>query len=76
MFAVTRQVYLMDIYSLEIIYVAIFMIGMAAAILLGRWTTKRLLVLVFIVATLISTAKAIRVLIEKAGNTYTVQAPV
>ena len=65
--------------SLEIIYVAIFMIGMLAAILLGRWTIKRLLIFMFVVATLLVTAKAAHEIIHHIYNStggYTVQVPV
>jgi dolichyl-phosphate-mannose--protein O-mannosyl transferase len=75
MFAVTRQVYWLDTHSLEFVYVAIFMIGMTAAMLLGRWTTKRLLVFIFVVATLLMAAKAGRAVIDHS-NAHTVQVPV
>ena len=76
MFAITRQVpysYL-DPYTLELVYIAIFMIGMGVAMMLGRWTTKRLLIFVFIVAALLATAKASWAVLERTSG-YSVQVP-
>jgi hypothetical protein len=61
---------MLDQYALEAVYAAIFLLGMAAAVLLARWTTKRLLVFMFCVAVLVLSAKAARVLLETSSSQY------
>lgn len=44
---------------METTYTAIFLMGMLAAAILGRWTTKNLLIFMFCVATLVAVARAV-----------------
>lgn len=61
-----------SVYGLEIIYFAAFMLAMLGAMLLGRWTTKNLLIFIFWIAVVISLTKAAVILLQNFPKSYTV----
>ena len=72
------QLYFED--ELEYTYLTLFMVGMLATMFLAKWTTKNLLIFIFLIATMLMVSKAVRDIYYKHQfnnqNSYQVIVPV